>query len=126
MSDEIKNAANDLYDALKALEGTTGLRVYRDIAGPGAAIQPPAVVLSAPRFAWQTGCVGAPTDARWLVYVIAAAGERALEVLWGYLPAVAEAIDSVPSAAVIQADPGAYQASSAELPCYEIQVDVGL
>ncbi|MEO3930765.1 hypothetical protein ABGB07_44015 [Micromonosporaceae bacterium B7E4] len=118
----IKTTAAELYDALKTVEG---LRVYRDLAGPGAAVQPPAAVLSAPAFVWEGGCDG-PTEARWLVYLVAAADERALEWLWEHLPEVAAALDSVPSAAVQRADPGAYQASPAELPCYEIQVDVGL
>ncbi|MEQ4301589.1 hypothetical protein ABNF97_09380 [Plantactinospora sp. B6F1] len=119
----ISDAAAELYDALKTVDG---LRVYRNIAGPGAAVQPPAAVLSAPSFTWETGCVGPPTDARWLVYLVAAADEKAVEWLWEHLPAVAEALDRVPSAAVQRADPGAYQASPSELPCYEIQVDVGL
>ena len=115
----VKDAADALLASLVPVEQ---VRRYAD---PGAVVDPPGVVLGAPALTWGTGCAD-PTEARWLVYLVVAASDRALEELWELLPIVVAALDSVPGAAVIRADPGAYLAGGPELPCYEIQVDYGL
>lgn len=115
----IERAADDLRAALRTVEG---LRVHPDV-GPG--VDPPAAVVGVPALEWHGVC-GGPTDARFVVYVVAPAGERAAGQLFGWVPKVAAALDEVPDATVVRADPGAYPASSGDLPAYEIQVDVAL
>jgi len=116
----IEEAADDLLAALRTVEGVWA---YSD---PGAPVEvPAATVLGPPALTWEAGC-GGPTSARWLVYLVVAADETALARLWALLPAVVAAIDALPNAAVIRADPGAYLAGGPELPCYEIQADYAL
>lgn len=91
----------------------------------GANLDPPSLVLSPPALTWEGLCSG-PTSATWLVFVVVAAEERALERLWDLLPQVTDAIDAVTDAAVIRADPGAFRAGATDLPCYEITVEVSL
>lgn len=115
----IKPAAETL---LTALRGVAGVRVYDD---SGANVDPDAVVLGPPTLEWAGVCPG-PTSARWTVYVVVKASDRALQRLWDLVPAVADAVDAVPDAAVIRADPGVFSAGGVDLPCYQIQVDVSL
>lgn len=113
-------------EAAEALEATlrtvTGVRVYRD---PGAALDPPAVVLGPPALTWESNCLE-PTEARFIISAVGKADERALERFWDLGPALAVALDQVLDAAVIRADPGVWTAGAAELPAYNIQVDVAL
>lgn len=103
-----------------ALTGVSG-QVYTDL---GASVNPPCIMLGPPALEWEGVCVG-PTSARWLVYVIVPADERAMERLWELVEPVADAIDGTP-AVVIRADPGVYAAGTQDLPCYEFQVEVSL
>lgn len=115
----VGDAAASLLAAVKTVPNT---RQYRD---PGAAVDPPGIVLGPPALAWEGMCSG-PTSATFLVYVVVAADERYLEQLWELVPLVADALDSVPDATVTGAVPGAYQSGGSELPCYEITVEVSL
>lgn len=93
---------------------------------PGA--QPsafPAVIVGPPSLNW--GGIGRPpTDAAFLVYVIADIDERAMGVLWDLTPVVAEAIDTYSEGVVTRADPGVYTVGGTDMPCYEITVEIGL
>lgn len=117
------SAVKDAVAALNtALKGVEQVRLHAD---PGAAINPPATVVGPPSLTWDALAVW-PTAARFLVYVVVAADQRALERLWDLVPVVAEAIDGLEDAVVVRADPGTYQTSGGELPCYQIQVDYAL
>lgn len=115
----VKEAAEALEAALGAIEGA---RVYREL---GATLDPPALVLGPPALSWEAVC-REPTAATFIVHVVEAADERALERLWLLVPQVAEAIDSVLDASVRRADPGTYPTGGSELPSYSVQVDVAL
>ena len=95
-------------------------------ADPGATLANlPALVLGPPRLTWETG-LRAPTSALFIVYVIVQADERAIERLWDLVVDVGEAIDARTDGVVIQADPSVFPSGTAQLPAYEIQVEVGL
>jgi hypothetical protein len=118
----IKDAAEALRDSVNGLPSLSDLiRATTDLApnvtSNTAIIGPPALI-------WEGMCDG-PTSARFLVYVVAVpADERAIERLWELVPLVAEAIDDVTDAVVTTALPG--QWGSANLPCYELTVEVSL
>jgi hypothetical protein len=115
----IRDAATELLAALKALDG---VRVYSD---PGAAIDPPGVVLGPPTVTWQA-FAEFPTDATFIVYAIVPFSDLSLESLWDLLPLVSEAVDTVTNAAVTTATPAFYTAGGTDLPCYQITVEVSL
>lgn len=115
----VSDATADILAALKGVEGTNTL------SDPGATPRPPSLVLGPPSLQWQGACAG-PTSARFLVYVVEKVDDRALERLWDLVPTVADALDAMPDASVIRADPGAYLSGGVELPCYEIQIEVSL
>jgi len=117
----IADAAVEIETALETLEWAA---VYRD---PGATINTPGIVLGPPALLWEAGCPG-PTSARFLVYVIVDADERAVERLWEYVAEVADTIDEKTGVVVIRADPATYVAGSpaTQLPAYEIQVEASL
>ena len=103
-----------------ALRTVPGVEVHVD---PGANLSPPSLVLGLPSLIWESGCVG-PTDARFIIYVIVDANERATEALWDLVTLVGDAIDST-SAVILRADPGAFRAQP-QFPCYECLTEVGL
>ncbi|WP_435589804.1 hypothetical protein [Micromonospora aurantiaca (nom. illeg.)] len=115
----IEQAAADLAAALETVQG---LAVARDL---GANLDPPAAVVDGPALTWRAHCVE-PTDARFLVHLVVASGPDAQPLLWRLLPVVSVALDAEADATVIRADPALHQVGGAELPCYEIQVDVAL
>lgn len=115
----VKDRAVEL---LAALRGVEDVRAYDD---PAAVIDPPGVVLGPPALVWETGG-SAPTTARFLVYVVVGAAERAIERLWELVPVVAAALDTMPGVTVMQADPATYPTGGPELPCYQIQIEVSL
>lgn len=106
---------------LTALRMVDGVRVYET---PGATVDPPGVVLGPPELTWGAQCSG-PTEARFLVYVVEDNDEHALERLWDLTPTVAEALDELPNVVVNRALPGSYL-NAAELPSYEIEIEVSL
>lgn len=117
------SAVKDVAEALElALKGVAGLRAYRD---PGASVDPPGAVLGPPSLVWGGYCSG-PVSATFLVYVLEKADGRALERLWDWVPLVSAAIDSVPDAVVIRADPGVYNSGGTDLPTYELTVEVSI
>lgn len=118
----IDDAAQALRDALSDPELAEDVRHFPDV---GPAVTPPATVMGPPAFTWETPC-DAPTSARWLVYVIVSADDRAMQRLFDLLPKVAAALDAVTDATVVRADPGTYPTSNGDLPAYEIQVDYSL
>lgn len=118
------SAVSEAAEALEAALATVpGLRGYRD---PGAVIDPPAWVLGPPVLSFEAYCVE-PTTARFLVWLVVKADDRALERLWDLVPAVAAAVDEhAESASVSSAEPATYPTSGAELPAYTISVDYSL
>ncbi|MFI6759365.1 hypothetical protein ACIBF5_09515 [Micromonospora sp. NPDC050417] len=114
----VTKAAADLLTALGTVPDVVA---YGD---PGESVRPPATVLGPPALTWES-LSASPTSARWLVYIVVPAEERALDRLWELVPLVAAAIDQLPDAVVIRADPGAFL-SGAELPCYELTIEVAL
>lgn len=112
----IADAAAELEAALQTVSAVS---VYRD---PSATLAPPAAVLGPPALSWQTGMTG-PTSARFLVYVVVEADERAVERLWQLVAQVADAIDEHSDAVVIRADPAVFVSGGGDLPCYELQVE---
>lgn len=115
----VREAAEQIVTALATLRD---LPVVTDT---GASLQPPAVVVGPPRLAWETPCAD-PTEATFLLYVVVAADEWALPALWELVPQVAGAIEEHTDAVVTTAEPGAYQAGNADLPCYELTVEMPL
>lgn len=116
---------NDVADAFTALSAACntvdGLREY----GLGAAIDPPAFVVGPPALTYEAYDAD-PTSARFLIYVMVPADDRALPRLWGFVEQLAAAINTVTSAVVVRADPGRFAAGTADLPSYEILVEVSL
>ncbi len=114
---------SDVRDSLNvALKTVQGLRVYSDL---GESMDPPAAIVGPPRLNWEAQCPG-PTSARFLVYVVVGADERALENLWRWVELAADALDGVLDATVIRADPGTFNSGGNDLPSYEITVEVSL
>lgn len=115
----VKDMVDQLIEALKTVDG---LRVYQEV---GASESPPMAVLGPPSLTWEVYDTE-PTSATFQVAVVVAMNERALERLWEFAPLVAAAVDTVPNAAVIRADPGAFESGGAKLPAYNITVECSL
>lgn len=115
----IREAAESLVEAL---EGIDELHVHTDL---GAVLDPPAVVVSPPRLTRATNCLDF-TDATFLVIVAVAADDLAVERLWDLVPVVSAAIEEHTNGAVTTASPGLWTGGGAELPCYEITVEMPL
>jgi hypothetical protein len=124
MAGEVKAAAEALEAALRTVDG---LRVFRD---PGATVDPPAAILGAPALGWRAFCP-APTSARFTVFVVVAANERAMEQLWDLVPVVAAAVEEqVQEASVRDGDaaalPTTFPTGGSNLPAYAIEIDYEL
>lgn len=115
----VQAAKAALVEALRTVEGA---RTFPDI-GPG--VTPPGLVVGVPSLEW--GSHGPlPTVARWVVYLVVFADERAASRLFELLPRVTDALDSVTDAAVTRADPGSYPSNDGDLPAYQITVEYAL
>ncbi|OXM73085.1 MULTISPECIES: hypothetical protein [Amycolatopsis] len=115
----VSEAAQQIETALKTVDK---LRLYQLDDDD---IDPPGLVLGPPQLTWD-GYGPAPTTATFLVFLVVAVDERALERLWQFVGPVAAALDTVQDAVVQSADPGAYPAGSQNLPCYSLSVEVSL
>lgn len=115
----LQTATELLADALATVDG---VRVHTDLAD---ALDPPAVVVAMPRLDWATP-TSDPTDATFLVIVAVGRTDRWVESLWRLVPLVTDALDALPEAAVIAARPGLWTSAGADLPCYELTVEVSL
>lgn len=116
----VEAAIARLYEALAAVDG---LRVFRGI---GMRLDPPAAVVGPPRL--ELNSIGAnPTEATFVVPVVVAQTERALEDLMSWTPRIIEALDDVDDAVVRRADPGPWPSGAGtDLPAYLITVEVAL
>ncbi|MGA6164305.1 hypothetical protein [Amycolatopsis magusensis] len=114
----IRAAAEELTAALSTVDGA---RVHE----LGRAIDPPGLVLGAPRLAWEAYSTGLPTSATFPVFLVVGFSERSLTELWDLVPVVAEAIEST-DGAISGANPGMYVAANTDLPCYTFDVDFPL
>ncbi|HEX7038678.1 MAG TPA: hypothetical protein VF202_01035 [Trueperaceae bacterium] len=118
---DVKTAAQGVETALRG--AVPKLRVHTDL---GATVDPPAAVVGPPQLTW-TGYGRGPNLARFLVYVIVAADDRALERLWDLVPQVAAALEaSEADITVTQANPARWPAGGVDLPAYEITTEVAL
>jgi hypothetical protein len=115
----IADAAAALAEALK---GVPDLRVYTD---PGATVDPPAAIVGPPQLSWEGVCED-PTSARFLVWVVVPADDRAVERLWELVPLAAAALQTVTDATVTVALPGRWPGGGSDLPAYEITTEVAL
>lgn len=112
-------------DALAAAIATVpGVRVYTD---PAAVVDPPGAVVGPPALRWEALATD-PTSATFVVYVAVAVDSRALSRLWDLVPQVVAAIEASRDvdATIDHADPGTWLSGGAELPCYEVTVEVAL
>lgn len=110
-------------EALAAsLRSVADLRVYTD---PGAPVDPPGAFVGPPALSWETFSTS-PVRATFLVYLVAAQNDRALESLWDLVPVVSDAIATYDRAAVITAEPGSWLAGRTELPAYVFTVETTL
>jgi hypothetical protein len=117
------STVSEVADAIVvALRTVPNLRVSLDAGG---AVSPPQAVVGPPRLVWEGYCDG-PTSGTFRVALVVANTDHAMERLWDLLPAVAEAIDSVPAAAVTRADPGSFTSGGADLPAYDLTIEVSL
>ena len=103
-----------------ALSGIPGVPVKR----PGENVIPPATIVGPPALRWEALAIK-PTSARFLVYAIVDADERALGRLDDLVLLVAEALDGT-LGVVTAADPVLYPVGTSELPCYQITVEYPL
>ncbi|MBN6037474.1 hypothetical protein [Amycolatopsis sp. 195334CR] len=115
----IRAAADELTTALSTVDG---VRLHE----LGEAIDPPGLVLGAPRLAWQAYSTGLPTSATFPVFLVVGFSDRALTELWDLIPVVAEVIENETDGTISGANPGTYVGSNTELPCYTFDVDFPL
>jgi hypothetical protein len=113
-------AAKELETALKTVAG-----VQEVLLDPGAMNLLPAIVIGPPELEWGAGG-SSPTHARFPVYAVIDAGERAMERLALLAPDVAAAVDDLTPGAVLTASPFAYPTGTTDLPSYQLIVEVGL
>ena len=120
MTSPVATATAEVKSALATVPGAT---VTTD---PGATLAVlPALVLGPPRLSWESGCLG-PTEALYIVSVVVDQDERAIERLWDLVVAVGNAVDGHSDGVVVQADPGVFPSGPAQLPCYDVQIEVPL
>lgn len=110
----------ELVAACNAVEG---LRAYDD---PGAAFDPPCVLVSPPRLLWGTYSDGDPATARHVAFLMVRHDDRAVAELERLVPLVGAAVYGVDDAVITGAMPGMWRTGKVELPCYEIQIEVSL
>lgn len=117
------SAVSDMADALlAALRAVDGMRASLDVGGT---VNPPETVLGPPTLTWDAYCSG-PSTGTFTAYVVVAQNDRAMEQLWDLLPALTEAVDSVPDAVVTRATPGTFTSGGASLPAYLLTIEVSL
>jgi len=114
------DAAKQLELALKTVAGVQ--EVHLD---PGAMSLFPAIVIGPPELEWGNGFAD-PTQARFPVYAVIDAGERAMERLCLLVPEVAAAVDELTPGAVLSALPFPFPSGATDLPSYQLIVEVGL
>lgn len=107
---------------LAALGQVDGLRAYETLS---ESLEPPAVLVSAPRLTWALG-QSEPTEATYSVVVVVPADERALQRLDVLVPQVAAAIDGTDIGVVRTAEPGTWDVGGISLPCYFVETEVAL
>ncbi|TDP97650.1 hypothetical protein [Labedaea rhizosphaerae] len=128
MSEETTEPSSVVAEAaallVEALSNVDGMRVYTN---PGADVQPPGIVLGAPTLTWGTySRTYSPSGATWPVFLVCKADAKTLPLMWSLLPKITAALDGLEPVAVASATPTLYPVSGAELPAYELTVEVGL
>lgn len=110
---------------LVALKSVPDMPVHTDM---GAVVDPPALVVGPPGLLWQVHGRG-PNLARFPVWVVVDADERALERLWDLVPAVVEALEAADVEITVDdqgALPDIWPGGKAGLPAYQIFTEVAL
>jgi len=116
MSATATEALAALREALEPLIGA-GIRLHPYGVPP----EPPASIVGPPTLTWETYSSD-PTEARFVVYLVAAFDDRAVDRLLELLPLVFAAVEGVPGATVDQAHPTTFTASGPDLPAYSLPV----
>lgn len=114
-------ALSDSWAALKsAVAGVPGVTVYTD---PGANIDPPGVVLGLPDLSGNgTYNTPLPNEATLHAYLIVAADDAAQERLVKLLDQLSLVVFEATDFVVTQAQPGTWQTSNTDLPCFVLTV----
>jgi hypothetical protein len=117
----VAEAAADLIAALKTVDK---LRVISDGT---AALDPPCALLGPPQLDWTAYNGPGPGQATFVVLIAVPADDRATERLWDLVVTVAAAVESVVDAVVRSAFPiSVTVGQSADLPAYQLQVEMSL
>lgn len=117
----VATAAAELIAALKTVD------TLRVISDGTAALDPPCALLGPPQLDWTVYNSSAPDQATFVVMVAVPADDRATERLWDLVVTVAAAIESVVDAVVRSAFPiSVAVGTSADLPAYQLQVEMSL
>jgi len=115
-----------IADAVAMLDAAAktvpGVEVSTDL---GAALNPPTVMISPPQLSWD-GYNVEPTEATFLVFVIVAFDDYAIEKLYQLVPQVAAALDANTDGSVRTAAPAVFQSGGHDYPAYEITCEVPL
>lgn len=116
--------ARQLELAAADLPAKRAYRVYRE---PTDVLDPPAVVVGPPEFAWEAGAGPFPRVGTWPVSVVVQGGTGEVSAqLNALLPVVSAALFDVVDAVVLDAEPTTYPAGAAELPAYIFRLEVAL
>ncbi len=123
MSGELGRVHQVLREALLTVDG---LDVPKR---PSQPLAPPAAYVGPPSLVWD-GYETHAREATFEVVLVAAARDDAVDVLYGFLPRVSEALDNIDrrkaDVVVKSAEPGTWQSGTQTLPCYFIRVEAAL
>lgn len=113
---------NAAWAALRmAVAGIPGVTVYTD---PGANIDPPAVVLGLPDLSGNgTYSTPLPNELTLHLYLVVTEDDTAQDRLVKLLDQLSEVVFDATDFVVTQAQPGTWQTSNTDLPCYVLTVE---
>lgn len=117
------DAAQNIMDALSTLDG------YTVTNNPGTSLASfPAVVVGVPQLDWSESAYNDPdpSDATFVVFVVAKANGYVLPALQEALSPVTRALWTVHNLVVTQALTGVFPQGATDLPCYIITCEVTL
>lgn len=113
---------NDSWAAVKAaVAGVPGVTVYTD---PGATIDPPGVVVGLPDLSGNgTYNTPLPNELTMHLYLVVASNDAAQDSLVSLLDQLSEVVFDATDFVVTQAQPGTWQTSNTDLPCFVLTVE---
>lgn len=115
----VGEAASALLGALRGIEGLRASLSF------GGSVSPPEAVVGPPGLVWEGYCDG-PSSASFRVSLVVTNDDHAMERLWDLMPAVAAAVDSIPDAVLLRADPGTFTSGGSDMPAYDLTIEVSL